>query len=393
MNYEKARRLNSSETPNLHFDLAVVGAGILGLAHALAAARAGKSVVVIDRCAHSVGASVRNFGFVTITGQRRGATWRRARRSRDVWAEVAGPAGIPIEQRGLVMLARREEARAVLEAFMATEMALDCQLLSGVDARSRWPMFSAATTTSALWSPHEIRVESRTAIPQLAAWLAGAWGVHFLRPVAVQSISLPRIQTSGGVIEAETCVVCPGDDLVSLYPEIIVARDVTLCTLQMLRLASPGANLPAPLMSDLGLTRYRGYADLPEASALAARIAQEQPRHLEHGIHLIAVQSADGSLVVGDSHRYGDTPDPFSEQAVEDLILDEFEAATGRAPTPILERWTGVYASAAEDMFMASPEPGVRLVMVTSGTGASTAFAIAEETIADLFGVSREAAA
>jgi hypothetical protein len=30
--------------------------------------------------------------------------------------------------------------------------------------------------------------------------------------------------------------------------------------------------------------------------------------------------------------------------------------------------------------------PGVRLVMVTSGTGASTAFAIAEETIADFLG-------
>jgi len=44
-------------------------------------------------------------------------------------------------------------------------------------------------------------------------------------------------------------------------------------------------------------------------------------------------------------------------------------------------------------MFCATPEPGVRLVMVTSGTGASTAFAIAEETIADLFGSSHEAAA
>jgi hypothetical protein len=32
----------------------------------------------------------------------------------------------------------------------------------------------------------------------------------------------------------------------------------------MLRLASPGVTLPGPLMSDLGLTRYRGYADLPE---------------------------------------------------------------------------------------------------------------------------------
>jgi glycine/D-amino acid oxidase-like deaminating enzyme len=59
------------------FDLAVVGAGIIGLACALAAARRGKRVVVIDRDAQANGASVRNFGFVTVTGQARGDMWRR----------------------------------------------------------------------------------------------------------------------------------------------------------------------------------------------------------------------------------------------------------------------------------------------------------------------------
>ena len=385
--------MHTSQLPNARFDVAVVGAGILGLAHALAAARSGRSVVVIDRDVQAVGASIRNFGFITITGQRRGDTWRRARRSRDVWVEVAEAAGIAIEQRGLVMLGRREEARTVLEAFMATEMGQGCQLLSEAEARGRWPALGSAPLSAALWSPHEVRVESRTAIPRLAAWLAERWGVQFLRPAAVQSISLPLIQTSRGTVRADTCVVCPGADLVSLYPEAIAAREVSLCSLQMLRLASPGVTLPGPLMSDLGLTRYRGYADLPEASALATRLAAEQPLHLEHGIHLIAVQSADGSLVVGDSHHYGDTPGPFAARAVEDLILDEFQTATGFEPPPVVERWTGVYSSAAEDMFMATPEPGVRVVMVTSGTGASTAFAIAEETLADLFGPSQEAAA
>ncbi|MFD1333651.1 FAD-dependent oxidoreductase, partial [Methylopila musalis] len=38
------------------FDLAVVGGGLLGLAHALAAARGGRRVVVIDRDARANGA-------------------------------------------------------------------------------------------------------------------------------------------------------------------------------------------------------------------------------------------------------------------------------------------------------------------------------------------------
>jgi hypothetical protein len=37
-------------------------------------------------------------------------------------------------------------------------------------------------------------------------------------------------------------------------------------------------------------------------------------------------------------------------------------------------------------MFREAPSPRVRHVVVTSGTGASTAFAIAEETMEDMFG-------
>jgi glycine/D-amino acid oxidase-like deaminating enzyme len=84
------------------FDLAVVGAGILGLAHALAAARRGKRVLVLDADAQANGASIRNFGFVTVTGQQAGECWSRARRSRDVWAEVAPKAGIDVVHRGLL---------------------------------------------------------------------------------------------------------------------------------------------------------------------------------------------------------------------------------------------------------------------------------------------------
>ena len=44
------------------FDLAVVGAGIVGLATALAGARRGLRTVVVDRDPRASGASVRNFG-------------------------------------------------------------------------------------------------------------------------------------------------------------------------------------------------------------------------------------------------------------------------------------------------------------------------------------------
>lgn len=369
------------------FDLAVVGAGIVGLACALAAVRRGKSVVIVDRDAQANGASVRNFGFVTVTGQRRGAMWQRARRSRDVWAEVAREAAIPIQHRGLIMAVRRPEALAVLEAFMDTEMAEGCHLLTRAQLAERRPDLCGPDLLAGLASPHDLRVESRDAIPRLAHWLEQKHEVSFQRQTAVLSVETGRVHTASGTLRAEAIAVCPGDDLTSLFADRLATYDITRCKLQMLRLADPGYRLPAAVMSDLGLVRYGGYADLPQAAALRGRLEAEQPHHLAHGVHLIVVQSANGQLVVGDSHHYAATPDPFSHQAVDDLILEEFAAVYGQAPPPVVERWTGTYASSPHhDAVIDAPMDGVRLTTVTTGAGASTGFALGEETIAQLFG-------
>jgi FAD dependent oxidoreductase TIGR03364 len=371
------------------YDLAVIGAGVVGLAHAYVAAKLGKRVVVIERDRRANGASIRNFGFITVSGQARGESWAQARRTRDVWAEVAPQAGIAVEHAGLLLTVRRPEAIPLIEAFLATEMGAGCALLDAAELVARHPRVAGPDTLGALFSPHELRVESPTALPRLAAWLAETLGVEFRFETAALSIEPPRIATSRGPLRAEAVVVCPGDDFASLLPDRIEPYGLKRCRLSMLRLADPGFRLPAGVMSDLGLTRYRGYADLPEAEPLRARLAREQPEHLAHGVHLIAVQSADGSLVVGDSHHYDDLPTPFAPAAAEACILDEFARATGLAPPPVLERWTGCYAVAADRSFLIdAPSADVRLVMVTSGTGASTAFGIAETTLGDLFNLS-----
>lgn len=368
------------------YDLAIVGAGIVGLAHALAARKKGLSVIVIDRDAAANGASIRNFGFVTVTGQERGQCWQRAMRSRDIWADVAPQAGIQIEHRGLVVAAQRPEALPVLEAFMTTEMGEGCQLLTPAEAQRIVPALKADQILGALHSTHEIRVESRDAIPKLAAWLQSAHGVDFLRSTMVTAIDLPQIDTSSGRIHANMAVVCPGDDFLTLFPDRIAAYNVTKCKLHMMRVKpADGFQLGAAVMSDLGLARYNGYALLPEAAELKARLAIERADALANGVHLIAVQSADGSLVVGDSHHYGPTPDPFAPQHVDDLILNELYDVLDLPGARVVERWTGIYASAADRlMFIDKPANNLRIVMVTSGTGASTAFAIAEDVMEGL---------
>jgi FAD dependent oxidoreductase TIGR03364 len=367
----------------MSYDVAIVGAGIVGLAHALAAARQGLRTVVIDRDERAVGASIRNFGFVTVSGQQDGDCWRRAMRSREVWAEVAPQAGIPILHSGLVVVARRPEAARVLEAFCRTSMGEECVLESAAEARRRSP-YLEGEVEAALFSPHELRVESRDAIPRLAAWLAERHGVEFLRRTAVRGVTSGRLDTTAGTLAARAIVVCPGDDLATLYADRLAVFGVQRTKLQMLRLMpTRPLQLGAAVMSDLSLGRYLGFAELPAARALRARLQREQPLHLAAGVHLIAVQSADGSLVVGDTHVYGHTLDPFSDQRYDDLVLEELRAVIPSLDYAVVARWIGTYASLADRLVLFDePAPGVRLVVVTSGTGASTAFAIGEETMA-----------
>lgn len=364
-----------------HFDCAVVGAGIVGLAHALCALWAGLSVVVIDRDAVASGASIRNFGFVTVTGQGEGLTWQRAKRSRAIWADVAPRAGITIVQRGLIVAARRREAFACLEEFRATRMGSECRMLG----RHELPPLLRADLIGGLHSPHELRVEGRTAIALLTAWLQ-AEGVTFLSRTAALGVDRGIVGTSAGTIRAEHIVVCPGTDLVTLFPDAITRRGVGLTKLHMMRLAAPGSTLPSAVMSDLGLVRYSGYAGCPGVPALRARLEAEQAPHLANGVHLIVVQEEDGSLIVGDSHHKVDAPDPFQPDEVDELILDELRLVLDLTSVRVTQRWVGFYPTSAVDAFIDTPAPGVRLVMVTSGTGASTAFAIAEETMASLLG-------
>lgn len=370
------------------YDLAVIGAGIVGLGVALAAARQGRPVVVIERHPAAIGASIRNFGFVTVSGQRAGDHWARALRSRDVWNGIVAEAGIEVLHRGLVMPARRAEAGAVLEAFLATPMGKDCRLINKAEAQAIVPALRLEDAEAILYSPHELRVESREAVAKLAAYLADKYGVDFLWGAAAHAIDDRGVETSRGRVGAEVAVVCPGDDFSSLYPERLAPYGLDVCTLQMLRIApSAATRFGAAVMSDLSFARYEGFAALPQARALDARLDREEAEKRAAGIHLIAVQSSDGSLVVGDSHVYGDAPAPFATARFDDLILDEFDQVFDLPDRQVVERWTGSYAHASDrTVLIDAPEPHVRLVLVTGGTGASTAFSLGEEVVEDLYG-------
>src|SRR6266542_912714 len=91
------------------FDDAIVGAGIIGLAHAYHLAMRGRRVVVFERGPQAHGASIRNFGMIWPIGQPPGEMYALSRRSREVWRNALH-AGCPWYRRpGSLHVAYQED--------------------------------------------------------------------------------------------------------------------------------------------------------------------------------------------------------------------------------------------------------------------------------------------
>ena len=94
-----------------------MGAGIIGLAHAYLAAKAGRKVTVFERNPKASGASVRNFGMLWPIGQPAGEMHQLALRSREIWLELLQESGLPYQPAGSLHVAYRDDEAAVGQEF------------------------------------------------------------------------------------------------------------------------------------------------------------------------------------------------------------------------------------------------------------------------------------
>ena len=101
-------------------DVAIVGGGILGIAHAFEAAKRGYSVVIFERSRQAQGASIRNFGLIWPIGQAPGKVHERALRTREQWIDLATKAKIWHRKTGSLHLAYAQDEWDIFEIVEAS---------------------------------------------------------------------------------------------------------------------------------------------------------------------------------------------------------------------------------------------------------------------------------
>ena len=359
----------------------MVGAGIVGLAHAYHLARAGRKVTVIERDRRAVGASVRNFGMIWPVGQPVGEVRDTALRSRDHWLTLLREAGLWHRECGSLHLAYAEDELQVMREFV--ESAPDAaRLISPEEARAICPSIRPDGLIGGMRSETEIAVDARITVRELAAYLERAYGVEFRFGTPARNVASGVVETEHGSFEAEEIFVCLGPDAYAMFGASV--RELRRCRLQMMRLVpkEPNLNLGTHLCAGLTLTHYANFADCPSLPPLQERFRRDWPEQVERGIHLLVSQQGDGSITVGDSHEYGDTFAPYRDERTDDLILAYLDTFLPRELFRIAERWDGFYNTHSTMPWLIDhPLPGVTLVNLF-GTGMTLSFGVAEKVVA-----------
>jgi FAD dependent oxidoreductase TIGR03364 len=374
---------------NNRADVAIVGAGIMGLAHAYAAASRGLKVVVFERSPRASGASVRNFGLIWPIGQPQGRMHQLAMRSRARWVEVLEQAKLPYWPEGSLHVVYRDDEAAVAREFsdLAFGFGYDCSWFNRDQVLASSQAVKAEGLIGGLWSSSELTVDPRVTIAALPAFLHERFGVETKFGCAVHSIELPVVEAGNERWSVDHVIVCGGDDFETLYPETFVSSGLTRVKLQMLRTAPQpaGWQLGPALAAGLSLRFYSSFAVCATIPALRDRIAHETAEYDRWGIHGLVSQTAQGELTLGDSHEYGLCVDIFNREEVDELILGYIGGFLHAPVMKIAQRWHGVYAKHPEKPYLAiKPAPGVRIVTSPGGSGMTLSFGIAEETIEDM---------
>ena len=363
----------------------VVGGGIVGTWHAFELVEAGFTVDHLEAGAGPVGASVRNFGLVWVSGRRSGEELEVARRARRRWEEVgAAIAEVGFRANGSLTVAGDDNERAVMEAFarLPDAAARAITFLEPEEVRAANPAVAGDEVAGALHCALDGVVEPRRAADALRADLECRAPDRYAFHPGRRVVSLgPRavVDAQRTRWEGDIVVVATGAAYDDLPETAHLAASLRRVRLQMLETAPFPGTMTTSVADADSLRYYPAY----EVAALD-RLSPQNPVAAEHRLQLLLVQRLDGGLTIGDTHAY-DEPFDFalSEDPTEELLA-RAGRILGRPLPPVRRRWEGVYAQCLDGRvcLREEVEQSVWIVTGPGGRGMTCSPAIAADTLA-----------
>lgn len=361
----------------------VVGAGIIGTWHALELIEAGFAVDHLEADAAPVGASVRNFGLVWVSGRRSGNELDVARRARARWEEMgARVPGLGFRAAGSLTVATTETERSVMEEFSRTAAAKERSIafLQPDEVHSHNPAVRG-DVAGALFCVLDAVVEPRLVPGALRDHLAGhapeRYRFHPGRRVTETGPGVV-LDASGRRWEGDVVIVATGAAYDHLPAALPLASRLRRVRLQMFETGPYPEHLTTALADADSLRYYPAYEAAPRHE-----LGEQDEIAAHHHLQLLLVQRPDGGLTIGDTHAYDEPFDFALSEAPTGELLSRAGRILGGELPPVRRRWEGVYAECTDGAVCLREEIDDRVWLVTGpgGRGMTCSPAIACDTL------------
>lgn len=380
------------------YDLAIIGGGMLGVAHAYHALRAGKRVVLLEKDVRPSGATVRNFGQIVPSGM--DAKWQAyGRKSLEVYRALQEQADITVTPHGSVYLASDEEEMTLLEELAKINRDNDytSRLMTKTTCLKQYPGLRADYVKGGLFFPQELTVDPRLAIHRIIALLRERHGLIYFPGTLVTAINrqgdkLEVINNQGQPVSATKVLLCSGSDFQTLFPQAFRESSLQNVKLQMLLTkAQQSQRIDGSVLTGWTIRRYESFRECPSYAQIKAK---EDPHafHRQLGIHILFKQTANGQVILGDSHEYWDAGSDESidyqiDEKMNQFIIQAAKNIYDLETYAIDKTWVGIYSQCKDrDIFEMEVMPDVHIVTGIGGKGMTGSFGYAEEHVANLWG-------
>ena len=329
-------------------DVAIVGAGVVGLGIAWRLAQRGARVSVFDRGAAGAGASHAAAGMLAACAEAEPgeeALVALGRLAQAAWpafaAELEQATGLSVELRRegtlVVALTADDQARLRHQLAFQHSLRLPLEWISGLEARRREPHLAALA--GAVFSPEDHQVDNRKLVAALRD-AATASGVVIREHTAVERVLVSHGRATGvhladgSDVDAATVVIAAG----------AWSRAI--------------GGIPAPLLPPVRPVK---------GQTLALRMDPAAPllSHVVWGPNVYMVPRRDGRLILGATVE----EKGFDATLTAGGVLSLLEAAWRIVPTieelPIDEMWVGHRPGSRDDAPILGPGPLDGLVYAT----------------------------
>jgi FAD dependent oxidoreductase TIGR03364 len=379
---------------SVHYNLIVVGAGVLGSFHAYHACKKGLKVLLLEKDTQPMEATVRNFGQVVPSGMSRGKWQNYGRRSLEIYKSLQSSFDISVRQHGSVYIASDETELVLINELQDINQkeGYPSQLLKQGDCLEKYPGLKESYCKGALFFQEE---EPEKMIHQLIAYMQEQLALtyqprtlvtfcDYVNGKCIVEDNLGRAYTSDKVI------ICNGRDFRNLYPQLFYESDIEVSKLQMMKtIPVENYSLKGSILTGLSIRRYESFHECPSYNTLKAGIMED--RFKKWGIHILFKQAIDGSIIIGDSHEYASAGEQDKlgfaiNQEINAIIIEEAKRIFDLPSYQIATAWNGYYAqSKKHDLFKQEVATNIHLITAIGGKGMTASAGLAEETINNTF--------